>query len=108
MFWYNLLFAQSVHTAVCIYRAQHASGAERERTERKSERRAGRNSSEREQSGERAWQNTVERGAGGRGAACASAHRGRRGQLTPLGKMDEKLKSENMQKRAVFYVYVTF
>jgi len=26
----------------------------------------------------------------------------------PLGKMDEKLKSENMQKRAVFYVYVIF
>jgi len=25
----------------------------------------------------------------------------------PLEKMDEKLKSENMQKRAVFYVYVT-
>jgi len=24
------------------------------------------------------------------------------------GKMDEKLKSENMQKRAVFYVYVIF
>ena len=24
----------------------------------------------------------------------------------PPGKMDEKLKSENMQKRAVFYVYV--
>jgi len=30
----------------------------------------------------------------------ASAHRGKWGQLTPL-KMDEKLKSENMQKRAV-------
>jgi len=30
------------------------------------------------------------------------------GQLTPPGKMDEKLKSENMQKRAVFYVYVIF
>jgi len=26
----------------------------------------------------------------------------------PPGKMDEKLKSENMQKRAVFYVYVIF
>jgi len=26
----------------------------------------------------------------------------------PLEKMDEKLKSENMQKRAVFYVYVIF
>jgi len=24
------------------------------------------------------------------------------------GKMDEKLKSDNMQKRAVFYVYVIF
>jgi len=29
------------------------------------------------------------------------------GQLTP-GKMDEKLKSENMRKRAVFYVYAIF
>ena len=38
---------------------------------------------------------------------CASAHRGKWGQLTPW-KMDEKLKSENMQKRAVFYVYVIF
>jgi len=37
----------------------------------------------------------------------ASAHRGEWCQLTP-GKMDEKLKSENMQKRAVFYVYVIF
>jgi len=26
----------------------------------------------------------------------------------PLKKMDEKLKSENMQKGAVFYVYVIF
>jgi len=26
----------------------------------------------------------------------------------PPGKMDEKLKSENMQNRAVFYVYVIF
>ena len=34
----------------------------------------------------------------------ASAHRGKWGQLTPW-KMDEKLKSENMQKRADFYVY---
>jgi len=33
---------------------------------------------------------------------------GKWGQLTPPGKMDEKLKSENMQKRAVFYVYVIF
>jgi len=32
----------------------------------------------------------------------ASAHKGKWGQLTPLGKMGEKLKSENMQKRAVF------
>jgi len=30
--------------------------------------------------------------------AWASAHRGKWGQLTPAGKMDEKLKSENMQK----------
>jgi len=29
------------------------------------------------------------------------------GQLTPW-KMDEKLKSENMQNRSVFYVYVIF
>jgi len=28
----------------------------------------------------------------------ASAHRGKWGQLTPIGKMDEKLKSRNMQK----------
>ena len=32
----------------------------------------------------------------------AFAHMGKWGQLTPLGKMDEKLKSENVQKRAVF------
>ena len=38
----------------------------------------------------------------------ASAHMGKWGQLTPLGKMDEKLKSENVQKIAVFYVYVIF
>jgi len=30
------------------------------------------------------------------------------GSVDPPGKMDEKLKSENMQKRAVFYVYVIF
>jgi len=30
--------------------------------------------------------------------AWTSAHRGKLGQLTPPGKMDEKLKSENMQK----------
>jgi len=36
------------------------------------------------------------------GLSWASAHRGRWGQLTPLEKMDEKLKSENMQKRAVY------
>jgi len=41
------------------------------------------------------------------GKSWASAHRGNWGQLTP-GKMGEKLKSENMQKRAVFYVYVIF
>jgi len=29
----------------------------------------------------------------------ASAHRGKWGQLTPLKKMDKKLKNENMQKR---------
>jgi len=28
----------------------------------------------------------------------ASAHRGKWGQVTPCGKMDEKLKSENVQK----------
>jgi len=28
------------------------------------------------------------------------------GQLTLMEKKDEKIKSENMQKRAVFYVYV--
>jgi len=33
---------------------------------------------------------------------------GKWGQLTPLEKMDEKLKSENVQQRAVFYVYVIF
>ena len=38
----------------------------------------------------------------------ASAHGVKWGQLTPPGKMDEKLKSEYMQKRAVFYVYVIF
>ena len=32
----------------------------------------------------------------------ASAHRGKWGQLTPHGKMDEKLKSENMQKKSSF------
>ena len=30
------------------------------------------------------------------------------GSVDPPGKMDEKLKSENMQKRAVFYVHVIF
>jgi len=30
------------------------------------------------------------------------------GSADPPGKMDEKLKSENIQKRAVFYVYVVF
>jgi len=33
-------------------------------------------------------------------------HIGANGVSWPPGKMDEKLKSENMQKRAVFYVYV--
>jgi len=33
---------------------------------------------------------------------------GQMGSADPPGKMDEKLKSENMQKRAVFYVYVIF
>jgi len=36
----------------------------------------------------------------------ASAHRGKWGQLTSPEKMDEKLKSENMHKGAVFYVYI--
>jgi len=41
--------------------------------------------------------------------AWASAHRGKWGQLPPpSGKMGEKLKSENIQKRAVIYVYVIF
>jgi len=30
------------------------------------------------------------------------------GSADPAWKMDEKLKSENMQKGAVFYVYVIF
>jgi len=37
----------------------------------------------------------------------ATAHRGKLGQLTPW-KTDEKLKSENMRNRAVFYVFVIF
>jgi len=41
-------------------------------------------------------------------SAWASIHRGKWGQLTPPGKMDEKLRSENMQKTAVLYVYVIF
>ena len=40
--------------------------------------------------------------------AWASAHNGKWGQLTPLEKMDEKLRSEKMHKIAVFYVYVIF
>ena len=36
--------------------------------------------------------------------AWASAHRGKWGQLTASWKSGEKLKSENMQKRAVFWV----
>jgi len=39
----------------------------------------------------------------------ASAHRGKWGQLTlPLEKWMKKLKSENMQKRAVFCVFVIY
>jgi len=39
----------------------------------------------------------------------ASAHKGKWSQLIRLlKKIDEKLKSENMQKTAVFYVYVIF
>ena len=42
-------------------------------------------------------------------SAWASTHRGKWGQLSSLTEiMDEKLKSENMQKTAVFYVYVIF
>jgi len=44
--------------------------------------------------------------------AWASAHRGKCGQLTgqmgsadPPGKMDEQLKSENMQKKSMFMLY---
>jgi len=37
--------------------------------------------------------------------AWASAHRGKWGQLTPLEKMYEKIKSENMQKRQQFMLY---
>ena len=46
----------------------------------------------------------------GDGELCpwASTHRGKWGQLTPLDNGYEKLKSENMQKTAVFYVYVIF
>ena len=35
-------------------------------------------------------------------------HVGANGPADPPGKMDEKLASENMQKRAIFYVYVIF
>jgi len=37
----------------------------------------------------------------------ASAHRGKWGQLTAHGKMDEKIKSENMQKEqfSMFMMY---
>jgi len=46
----------------------------------------------------------------GDGELCpwASTHRGKWGQLTPLDNGYEKLKSETMQKTAVFYVYVIF
>jgi len=41
-------------------------------------------------------------------AVCrSSTHRGKWGQLTPW-KMCEKLKIDDMQTRAVFYVYVIF
>jgi len=33
---------------------------------------------------------------------------GKMGSADPPGKMDEKLKSKNVQKRAVFHVYVIF
>jgi len=33
---------------------------------------------------------------------------GQMGSADPPGKMDEKLKSENMQKRAIFCVYVIY
>jgi len=33
---------------------------------------------------------------------------GQMGSADPPGKMDEKLKTKNMQKRAVLYVYVIF
>ena len=39
--------------------------------------------------------------ASGGNCPWASAHRGKWGQLTPLEKMDEKLKSENMQKSSL-------
>ena len=35
-------------------------------------------------------------------------HMGQMGSADHPGKMDEKLKSENVQERAVFYVYVIF
>jgi len=38
----------------------------------------------------------------GDGGDRVSAHRGKWGQLTPWKKMDEKVKSENVQKTAVF------
>jgi len=45
----------------------------------------------------------------GRLSSWASAHMGKWGQLTPHPrKMDEKLKSENMQKEQFLYVYVIF
>jgi len=37
----------------------------------------------------------------------ASAHRGKWGRLTPW-KMDEKLKSENMQKREQFSMFMLY
>ena len=42
------------------------------------------------------------------GMGVRSPHTGANGVSWPPWKMDEKLKSENSQKRAVFYVYVIF
>jgi len=47
-------------------------------------------------------------GAAAPPAPPKSATAGKWGNLTPLKKTDEKLESENIQKRAVFYVYVIF
>jgi len=39
-------------------------------------------------------------------SAWAFAHRSKWGQLTPTGKMDEKLKSENVLNREFFKIWV--